>query len=82
MLTAPARSAPDRASVSAAMPPKQKPTAAMGPAASAQPDSAVSPAWARRASNTGSSRRAVTQAMTRSRSPATPSPYMSQARTV
>ncbi len=50
MLTTAARSAPAgrpaRARASAAMPPKQKPTAASRPAASGHPDSAVRPARA------------------------------------
>src|SRR6266498_3226449 len=43
--------------------------------------SASRPAWARLVSRLGSSRNAVTYAITRCRSPATPSPYMSQTNT-
>ena len=44
-------------------------------------DKAVIPARARRTMRSGSSRSAVRVPMTRSRSPATPSPSMSQAKT-
>jgi hypothetical protein len=61
------------------MPPKQKPMAAMPPSlTSGCSESAFKPVSARRTRNAGSSRKAVRQAMIRSRSPATPSPYMSQ----
>ena len=53
MLTTAARLAPERASVSAAMPPKQNPTAARRPFTSLRALSAASPAAARWASRSG-----------------------------